>query len=131
MERHGLRFGLPAEEPVATWYIGPVLSFQQRVIQLQASAPLAQVEGHHVLGVGEAHGEFAGHIQREIDRRQNVVVAALGDLGTCIGWLGAVLTRQAGQILGHIEIGVDQARAHVTAVPHAGELATEVALHIA
>ena len=62
-----------------------------------------------------------GHIQREVDRRQDVVVAAPRDLGARIGRLGAVLTRQAGQILGNIEIGVDQARTHVTAVLHAAE----------
>ena len=83
------------------------------------------------LECGEAHGELVGHIQREVDRRQDVVVAALGDLGAGIGGLGAVLARQAGQILGHIEIGVDHARAHVAAVRHAAELAAEVGLQIA
>ena len=61
-------------------------------------------------------GQLIGHIQREVGRRQDVVVAALGDCGAGIGRLGAVLTRQAGQILGHVEIGVDHARTHVTAV---------------
>jgi hypothetical protein len=51
---------------------------------------------------------LTGHIQREVGRRQDVVVAAPGDLVAGIGGLGAVLARQAGQILGHIEIGVDE-----------------------
>ncbi len=72
-----------------------------------------------------------GHIQREVDRRQDVVVAALDDLGTGTGRLGDVLARKAGHILGNVEIGVDQARTHVTAVPHAAEISVEIGLQIA
>ena len=107
------------------------LGFLQRVVQRQASAPLAQVEGHHVLGIREAHGELTGHIQREVDRRQDVVVAALDALGTGRGRLGDILTRKAGLILGNVKIGVDQAHTHVTAVPHAAEIPVEIGLHIA
>ena len=71
------------------------------------------------------NSQLVGHIQREVERRQDVVVAAPRDLGAGIGGLGAVLARRAGQMLGNIEIGVDHAHTHVTAVRHAAQLTAE------
>src|SRR6516164_7212944 len=105
--------------------------FLQRVVERQSAAPLAQIERQHVLGVGEAQHQLVGHVQREVDRRQDVGVAAIGLLGAIIGGLGEVWPWQAGQMLGDLEVGFDEAHANVTAVPHAAELPAEVGLQIA
>ena len=105
--------------------------FRQRVVELETAAPGAQVQRHHVLGVGQSNLEVVGHVQREVGRGQHVLIAALGRCRAHVLRFVAVGTRIAAEVLGHIKVGVDQAHADVAAEWHVPHRAGEITLKIA